>query len=72
MGVREGGPVGRYVTGDGPGEPRAERGGRVALSLTPACAFVSAFCWVSSGSKVEGLRPTRSGGLLKVTVGGEA
>ena len=66
------GPVGRCVTRDGPGEPRAERGERVVLSRTPACAFVSAFCWVSSSSEVEGLRPTRSGGLLKVTVGGEA
>lgn len=71
-GLWEGGPVGSCVTGDGPGEPRAERGERVALSRTPACAFVSAFCWVSSCSKVEGLWPTMSGGLLKVTVGGEA
>ena len=66
------GPGRRCVTGDGPGESRAERGERVAPCRTPACAFVSAFCWVSSSSEVEGLRPTRSGGLLKVTVGGEA
>lgn len=66
------GPVGRCVTGDGPGEPRAEPGRACGTESHSACAFVSAFCWVSSCSKVEGLWPTMSGGLLKVTVGGEA